>query len=66
MRQLAEMASIPEGRIRKMVLVLEVDSVPRLYTEGFLDSTEEKLVLTELIVEEKSFVVDLIEMQKSK
>lgn len=65
MRQLARMASISEGRIRRMVLVLEIGEIPKLYTEGFL-TNEEALRDTELLVEERSIVVSTTTMQNNQ
>ena len=36
MRQLAKLAGIPEGGFRRMVLVLDIDSIPVLYTDGII------------------------------
>lgn len=52
MRQLARMASIPWGRIRRMVLVLDVDAMPVLHCECYLTS-DEQLVETPVIVSEE-------------
>lgn len=38
------MANMEAAPIRKMVLVLEVGDVPRLYCESFLNATQEPLV----------------------
>lgn len=62
MRQLARMAGIPEGRISRMVLVLSVDDIPRLFTEGFLMEQEE-LETTTLAHEERAVIVDTSSMQ---
>lgn len=37
MRQLARMANMDHAGVRKMVLVLSVDDLPRLFVESFLD-----------------------------
>jgi hypothetical protein len=49
MRALARLAGIREGASRKMVLVLDVDDVPRLYLENFLYEGPD---LTEALAEE--------------
>lgn len=60
MHQLARMANIEQGRIRKMVLVLVPDDPPFLYVESFLlEEKMEKLTPTELVVSAKPVTVNL-------
>lgn len=63
MRQLAKMANVEMGLIRRMVLVLDVDDVPRLYTEMFLQQPTEELTPVDLKVEERPIVVNTTTMQ---
>lgn len=67
MKQLARMAGVPEGLHRRMVLVLDVEDVPRLYTEGYLirDAAEE-LSTVALETEEKPVIVDTTSMQNER
>lgn len=48
MRQLAAMANIPFGKIHRMVLVLELDDMPRLYTAEYLNQSDQPLASTTL------------------
>lgn len=67
MRQLARMAGIGDGvPIRRMVLVLDVNDVPILYTEGFLRGVDEPLAETELRHEEKPVIVNTTTMQDER
>lgn len=63
MNQLARMAAIPEGYHHRMVLVLDVDDIPRLFTETFLVKTDEELEAVPLTAEERPIVVDTTTMQ---
>lgn len=65
MKQLAKMANIEACGLRRMVLVLDVNCCPMLYTEAFLDkkNSDVELVPTELKVEEKAVAVDTTTMQ---
>lgn len=44
MLQLAKMANMPEAGIRRMILVLDIDDVPRLYVDTMFRGEEEELV----------------------
>jgi hypothetical protein len=63
MRQLAKMANIEWGGFVKMVLVLSVDDMPRLFTEGVLSPVgDEQLVPVKLEAEQvEGIVVDTAE-----
>lgn len=66
MKQLAAMAGIPEGRIRRMVLVLDVNDIPRLFTEGFLTAERSEGVELEKVsleVTDEPIVVNTTTMQ---
>lgn len=56
MMQLARMANMPEAGLRRMILVLDMDDVPKLYVDTLLRGEEEELVATPLEAEE--LVVD--------
>lgn len=58
MKQLAEMAGVPSGLYRRMVLVLDIDDVPRLYCEQYLGQDKTlPFVNTRLEFEEKAVTV---------
>ncbi len=55
MRQLANMAGCHASRIRRMVLVLDVDQHPKLYTEMYLQEVEVgPLIGIDLAVEDRT------------
>jgi hypothetical protein len=61
MRQLARMANLEEGLIKKMVLVLDCDDIPRLFVETYLDTDKcqnEELVPTKLEVSDQPVIID--------
>lgn len=65
---IAEWAGIPKGGFKRMVLVLDIDDIPRLYTEGLIRHEEGKelqLPPCEVKVAEKHVEVDLPEQQLS-
>jgi hypothetical protein len=58
MRKLCEMAGLPFDAehpwVSKMVLVLDVDDVPRLYTVGLLGDTMPADVLPDVVLEHQN------------
>ncbi len=50
MHFLANIANIPWGKFKRMILVLEVDCLPQIYTEGFLQETDNPLSVSPIIV----------------
>jgi hypothetical protein len=59
MHQLAGMAGIPAGKFRRMVLVLDIDAPPILFTDGFINESDTPLTPTPLEVVEAAVVVDV-------
>lgn len=65
MRQLAEMANMPLALCRRIVLVIYVEDVPRMFIETFLnqDKTKVQLQRTEMVVSDAPINVDTTTMQ---
>ncbi len=67
MDQLCKMAGIPSDTIVRMVLVLEIDKMPTLFTERIIFKADEQLPPTELDVRENTpTVVDIPTLMKRK
>lgn len=68
MIQIAEMANMKLSRIKRLVLVLDIDDIPRVYVESYLKAQPEdhKLVSTKLEVKEEYYAVDTTSMQNQK
>lgn len=67
MHQLSEMANIPLALCRRMVLVLDVADMPRLFIETFLNAEKPDvpLVKTELVVSNEPIIVDTTTLQNN-
>lgn len=62
--QMAGLGGLPDAPLfKRMVLVLDVDDVPRLYTEGFLEKSEGFTEDVRVYAEEKPVIVDTTTMQ---
>lgn len=66
MRQLARMADMEPAPIRRMVLVLDVECVPTLFVETFLNHNEEQLVNTPLAVSDVPVIVSATDIWLGK